>query len=106
MAHGGVYPFLPSGNILVSDINSGLYIIQDQTLENDTGNIAFEPRQYQVDEGQSISIVVTKTGNGASTVSYEILSGSADLEDIVLTSGELQWTNNDTAPQKNSATNK
>ena len=96
----GVYPFLPSGNILVSDINSGLYIIQDQTLENDTGNIAFEPRQYQVDEGQSISIVVTKTGNGASTVSYEILSGSADLEDIVLTSGELQWTNNDTAPQK------
>jgi choice-of-anchor B domain-containing protein len=96
----GVYPFLPSGNILVSDINSGLYIIQDQTLENDTGNIAFEPRQYQVDEGQSISIVVTKTGNGASTVSYEILLGSADLEDIVLTSGELQWTNNDTAPQK------
>ena len=23
----GVYPFLPSGNILVSDINSGLYVL-------------------------------------------------------------------------------
>jgi len=95
----GVYPFLPSGNILVSDINSGLYIIQDQTLENDTGNIAFDPKQLTVDEGQSVSIVVTKTGNGASTVSYEIVPGSADLEDFVLTSGELQWTTNDTQPQ-------
>lgn len=31
----GVYPYLPSGNILVSDINSGLYII-DFTLDNTT----------------------------------------------------------------------
>ena len=90
---------MPSGNILVSDINSGLYIIHDQTLENDTGNIAFSPQRYQVDEGQSVSIVVTKTGNGASTVSYEILPGSVDLEDVILTKGELQWTTNDTQPQ-------
>jgi choice-of-anchor B domain-containing protein len=95
----GVYPFLPSGNILVSDINSGLYIIQDQTLENDTGNITFELTQVMVDEGQSASILVTRTGNGASSVSYEIVPGSADLEDFVLTSGELHWTTNDTQPQ-------
>jgi choice-of-anchor B domain-containing protein len=95
----GVYPFLPSGNILVSDINSGLYIIQDQTLENETGNIAFEAKLLDVDEGQSASIVVTKTGNGASSVSYEILPGSANLEDFVLTSGELHWTTNDNQPQ-------
>lgn len=95
----GVYPFLPSGNILVSDINSGLYIIQDQTLENDTGNIAFGAKQFTVDEGQNVSIVVTKTGNGASIVSYEIITGSANSEDVVLTSGELQWTTNDTQPQ-------
>jgi choice-of-anchor B domain-containing protein len=95
----GVYPFLPSGNILVSDINSGLYIIQDQTLENDTATIAFEAKQLNVEEGQSVSIVVTKTGNGATTVGYEILPGSANLEDFVLISGELQWTTNDTQPQ-------
>ena len=95
----GVYPFLPSGNILVSDINSGLYIIQDQTLENDTGKIAFESKQLTVDEGQSVSLIVTKTGNGGSTVGYEILPGSADLEDFILTSGELQWTTNDTQPK-------
>ena len=95
----GVYPFLPSGNILVSDINSGLYIIQDQTLENDTATIAFETKQLNVDEGQSVSIVVTKTGNSATTVGYEILPGSANLEDFVLISGELQWTTNDTQPQ-------
>jgi hypothetical protein len=95
----GVYPFLPSGNILVSDINSGLYIIQDQTLENVTGNIAFDPKQLKVDEGQSISIVVNKTGNGASTVGFEIVPGSADLQDYAVTSGELHWTTNDTQPK-------
>jgi choice-of-anchor B domain-containing protein len=95
----GVYPFLPSGNILVSDINSGLYIIQDQTLENNTGKIAFETQQIAVDEGQSVSLIVTKTGIGASAVSYEILPGSADVKDFVLTSGELQWTTNDTQPK-------
>lgn len=95
----GVYPFLPSGNILVSDINSGLYIIQDQTLANNTGNIAFETKQLNVNEGERLSIVVTKTGNGASTVGYEVLPGSASPEDFVMTSGELQWTNNDTQSQ-------
>jgi choice-of-anchor B domain-containing protein len=95
----GVYPFLPSGNILVSDINSGLYIIQDHTLENDIGNIAFDTKQITIDEGQNANIVVTKTGNGASTVSYEIVLGSANEEDLVLTSGELQWTTNNTQPQ-------
>lgn len=95
----GIYPFLPSGNILVSDINSGLFILQDQTLENDTGNIAFETKQLSVNEGQSVSIVVSKTGNGASTVGYEILPGSASPDDIVMTSGELQWTSNDNQPQ-------
>jgi choice-of-anchor B domain-containing protein len=95
----GIYPFLPSGNILVSDINSGLFILQDQTLDNDTGNIAFETKQLSVNEGQSVSIAVSKTGNGASTVGYEVLPGSANSEDVVMTSGELQWTSNDTQPQ-------
>jgi choice-of-anchor B domain-containing protein len=95
----GVYPFLPSGNILVSDINSGLYILEDQTLNSDAGNIAFVTDQLNVDEGQSITLSVSKTGNSASTVSFEVLPGSANLEDFVLTSGELQWANNDTQSQ-------
>ncbi len=95
----GVYPFLPSGNILVSDINSGLYIIQDHTLENNTGTIAFKSQLLNIDEGQNASIIVTKTGNAASSVNYEIILGSAGVEDIVLTSGELQWATNNTQPQ-------
>jgi choice-of-anchor B domain-containing protein len=95
----GVYPFSPSGNILVSDINSGLYIIQDHTLENDIGTIAFNFEQLTVDEGQNANITITKTGDSGSTVSYEVILGSADIEDIVLTSGELQWTTDNTQPQ-------
>ncbi|MEP1446023.1 MAG: choice-of-anchor B family protein [Paraglaciecola sp.] len=95
----GIYPFLPSGNIIVSDINSGLYILQDQTLDNNTATLHFETKQTSVNEGQSISIAVNKTGNGASTVGYEILPGSANLEDFEITSGELQWSTNDTESQ-------
>ena len=31
MVAWGVYPYLPSGNILISDISSGLYIVKDNT---------------------------------------------------------------------------
>ncbi|WP_299073249.1 choice-of-anchor B family protein [uncultured Paraglaciecola sp.] len=95
----GVYPFLPSGNILVSDINSGLYIIQDQTLANETGNIAFSASQVSVNEGDNLNIEVLKTGIGATSVGYEVLPGSAGIEDIILTSGELTWANNDNQTQ-------
>ena len=36
----GVYPFLPSGNILVSDMNSGLYILKDNSVANDPGTVS------------------------------------------------------------------
>jgi hypothetical protein len=27
----GTYPFLPSGNVLISDIDSGFYLVEDNT---------------------------------------------------------------------------
>jgi hypothetical protein len=92
----GVYPFLPSGTILVSDINSGLYIIKDQSLNNGGASLSFASKEGIVQEGNTIEITVNKTGTDATTVGFEILPGSANLNDFELTSGELSWANNDT----------
>lgn len=100
----GVYPFLPSGNILVSDINSGLYILKDQTLDNDIGSISFNTQQIEAEEGAQASLTVTKTGSAAASVSYEILPGSANLEDIEAVIGELNWGTDDNQSQTISIT--
>ena len=97
----GVYPFLPSGIILVSDINSGLYILKDESLQSDTGNIAINSDNVLVKEGDTFNIQVNKSGSGSTTVGYEILTGSATSEDFTpignsQQTGELSWANDDT----------
>jgi choice-of-anchor B domain-containing protein len=96
----GVYPFLPSGIILVSDINSGLYILKDETLQSGTGNIAISSDNMLVSEGDTVNIQVNKSGTSSTTVGYEILPGSATTEDFMpmgssQQTGELNWTSND-----------
>jgi choice-of-anchor B domain-containing protein len=97
----GVYPFLPSGIILVSDINSGLYILKDESLQSDTGNITINSEQLAVNEGDTVNVQINKSGRGSTTVGYEILTGSATTEDFTPTgssqqTGELTWANDDT----------
>jgi len=43
----GVYPFLPSGNILISDINTGLYVFEHVPGRDDL--LAFHLREYGFD---------------------------------------------------------
>lgn len=93
----GVYPYLPSGTLLVSDINSGLYILKDQTTGNSSVN--FAQSQYSADEGQSLSVVINKTGSQATSVGYQVLNGSTDNNDHNLQSGTLSWAANDTGSQ-------
>jgi choice-of-anchor B domain-containing protein len=92
----GVYPFLPSGIILVSDINSGLFILQDETLQNEHDSIALSAATITVNEGERINIEVHKTGNASARVAYELLPGSASREDFTAQAGELQWITDDT----------
>jgi choice-of-anchor B domain-containing protein len=87
----GVYPHLPSGNILISDVMSGLYIL------------GFEPDQLSVCEGDSILVnenYETDPGVYITTVSdsifnedilvteLETLSNSESFETLLLTIGD------------------
>jgi choice-of-anchor B domain-containing protein len=100
----GTYPFLPSGNILVSDINSGLYILKDNTLASSQGTLSFSSQSTNTAQGQNLLVNVQRTGinNLASTVTvdYEIIPGSAKQNvDYTSTKGTLTWVGNDSSSQ-------
>ncbi len=56
----GVYPYLPSGVVLISDISSGLYVVRDNTLEPEQGNVSFDAQTYLVEEGASATVSVER----------------------------------------------
>ena len=101
----GAYPFLPSGNILISDINSGLYVLKDNTLASSQGKISFSQASIQATKGEALELKVERIDsmNSSTSVSvaYEILAGSATEEaDYTVNAGVLSWESNDVAPKK------
>ncbi len=93
----GVYPFLPSGTLLVSDINTGLYVLEEHTRESEAGQLSFAASAYGGVEGQSLSISVQRErgSTGAISVDYSVYAGSADSRDITMSNGTLSWGTND-----------
>ncbi len=95
----GTYPFLPSGNILVSDINSGLYVIRDNTAA-EQGRATFSGARVSTKEGESLSVVVQRRDGSKSAVEvfYETQAGNArEGEDYAATRGSLHWAEGDVA---------
>ncbi|WP_438863952.1 choice-of-anchor B family protein [Neptunicella sp.] len=97
----GVYPFLPSGLIIVSDINSGLYILRDHTSDNNQNAVAFAHPNYAGQENTSVPIRVQRSGNTSQPlqVNYETLPGSANSTDFDAQQGVLNWSADDNSPK-------
>ena len=97
----GVYPYLPSGVVLVSDISSGLYIVRDNTVQPSQGSASFDALTYLVEEGESATISVDRNGGSAGDVSvkWEILAGATDDGDITLDSGTFNWSDGESQSQ-------
>ena len=73
----GTYPFLPSGNILVSDIGSGLYILKDRTQESSQGKITFSDNAINANQGETLTVNVQRSNASAPdqaiSVAYQLL---------------------------------
>ncbi|MDH4071512.1 MAG: choice-of-anchor B family protein [Gammaproteobacteria bacterium] len=95
----GAYPFFHSGNVAISDIDSGFYMVADRTLDVPEGRLAFSSRSYAATEGAQLTITVRRLGGGSGPVStaYEIVPATAGLADILAASGTLNWSDGDTA---------
>jgi len=97
----GTYPYLPSGNILVSDINNGLFVLLEKANEfaNPNGIIDIFTADTLVSENtSSISIAVQRNSGseGAVTVDYATVEGSAiSGSDFENASGTLSWADGD-----------
>ncbi len=91
----GTYPFLPSGLIISSDINSGLYVLRDQTKNSPAGTVALSTAKAQFALNSPVSFTVQRpTGQGAVSVAYETLNGFGGLG-AQLAKGRLEWTATD-----------
>jgi choice-of-anchor B domain-containing protein len=93
----GVYPFLPSRTILVSDIESGLFVLRDGTLDSDAGSIRFARANTGVRAGQPARLTVSREGgaDGAVSVGWEVLRGSVGVAGEADLSGRLDWSDGD-----------
>ncbi len=100
----GVYPFLPSGNILISDINSGLYILQDNAKSSTKGQFTFTQKQVNTAQGTTLTLSVQRNGTDFSetaTVSYQVIQGSAKTtQDFQLDDNTLTWAANNNSEKE------
>ena len=96
----GVYPFLPSGLILLSDINSGLYVLKDNTKQIANDRLSFTSSEINIAQKGTIQIPVNRTGNTnlAASIDFETLDGSAKAtSDFTYRSGTLNWQAGDSS---------
>ena len=95
----GAYPFFPSGNIAISDINTGLYMVADQTLDVQQGKLAFSAASFGAAEGSQAQLTVSRLGGstGAVDVAVEIVPVTGDNTDVSVTNPVLSWADGDSA---------
>ena len=93
----GVFPFLPSGNLLVSDIVGGLYVLGDRTRVSEHGKIGFKAASFGGEEGNDVSVSVVRTDgtSGSISVDYAVIPGSASSTDLTASTGTLEWADDD-----------
>jgi choice-of-anchor B domain-containing protein len=95
----GVYPYLHSGNIAVSDISSGFYMVADDTLDSVNGSLSFSQSSFAGVEGSMAQVTVRRSGGsaGAVSVSVQLVPASADNDDASLAIRTLNWGDSDTS---------
>lgn len=97
----GVYPFFPSGTIALADINSGLYLLSNQTLTSANGSFTMASPSLTGIEGQSLTISVNREGGSVGTVAVQVetLNASTTSADAALSTSTLTWADGDTQPK-------
>jgi choice-of-anchor B domain-containing protein len=93
----GVYPFLPSGTILISDITNGLFILRDRAagLAQGAGQVGFVGLAASAPENAGTARVTLRRNlgfAGAVSIDYATSDGTATAGvDYTATAGTLNW---------------
>ncbi len=97
----GAYPFFHSGNIAISDIDSGFYMAADKTRDVPQGKFEFASTSFAASEGQQAALTVRRSGgsSGAASVNVEVVNATTDSDDYTLDVSVLNWADGDAADQ-------
>ena len=98
----GAYPYFHSGNIAVSDISSGFYMVGDNTLDAPQGSLSFTQSSFAGAEGNAITVTVQRNGGSTGNVSVglNLIPATADESDIASQVGTLSWVDGDAADKQ------
>jgi choice-of-anchor B domain-containing protein len=96
----GVYPYLPSGTIVVSDIINGLFVLKDNTptLGQSAGQLGFAVPTMSAAESSAATVRVQRNAGfaGAVSIQYATSDGTATAgADYTSASGTLNWPDGD-----------
>lgn len=97
----GVYPFFPSGTVVVSDIVNGLFVLRDQsaTLSQNPGRIGYLGTAANANENAGTARVTLRRNAGfvgAVAIDYATSDGTATAgTDYTAVSGTLNWAAGD-----------
>jgi hypothetical protein len=93
----GVYPFFPSGTVVISDISNGLFVLRDEAadLSRSAGRIAYAGTTASVSENAAnAQVTVRRNGGFAGAVSIEYATSDLSATtgaDYTATAGTLSW---------------
>ena len=97
----GVYPFFPSGTVVISDISNGLFILRDHTatLSQSPGRIGFVGATASASENAGSARVTIRRNNGfmgAVSIQFATSDGTATAgADYTAINGMLNWAAGD-----------
>jgi choice-of-anchor B domain-containing protein len=97
----GVYPFLPSGTLLISDITNGLFILRDRAagLSQSAGQVCFVGTAASAAENAGTARITLRRNlgfAGAVSIDYATSNGTAAAgADYTATAGTLNWAAGD-----------
>jgi choice-of-anchor B domain-containing protein len=97
----GVYPFFPSGTVVVSDISNGLFVLRDLAADfsQSAGRIGFVGVAAAASEGAgTVRVTVRRNAGfaGAVSIDYATSDGTATAgNDYTAATGTLNWAAGD-----------
>jgi hypothetical protein len=83
---------------MISDIDSGFYMVADRTLNVAEGTLSFSAHSFGADEIQPGSVVVKRSGGsqGAVSVDWTLVGATGSIGDVASGGGTLSWASGDT----------